>query len=633
MSMQMSVKTNFTAGQVSSHIFGRGDLSIFENGARTLQNVIIHPTGGVSRRRGLQLLDFLPDNGRLVPFEFNSEQTYLLCFLPQKLRIYREDLLLAELDSPWAEAQIPNINWTQSADTLLVVHPDVAPRKICRYDGDLWKIEEWQYHTADGQVFCPYHNFETDGCIISPNGSSGNLNIVAWRPLFHSGYIGVRLKINGGEGVITAVADGQHATLAVTKNLKHGNAASDWEESAFSPMRGWPASVTFHQDRMVIGGSKSLPNRLWLSKSSDLFNFDIGTGLDDESIEFSILSDQVNAIRNVVSGRHLLVFTTGAEWMVTGEPLTPQSITLSRQTNVGIYSPRNVPPQNVNGATTFISQSGKQLREFLYADVEQAYQARDLTLLSGEILADPLDCDFSRDENVLYIILGDGTVSCLTTYRSEEVNAWSKLVTEGKFLSVSVVDQNVYFMVERDGKYCLEKLSDEFCTDCGFMSSSEKPQKIWEVPECFEGKEIALVADGFTVGSKLVSEGKIELNEPASLLCGGLAFEHIIEPLPFMVDSVRPFPPRALRMILGIFRILNSRSLRLNFGSGYFEVPLKRIYKDKILDTPALNYTGDVELRSLGWKKDMEMPMWSIKSAIPVPFTLLSAIVELKIKE
>ena len=40
-----SIKTNFTAGQVSPLIYGRGDLNIFENGARNIENVIIYPTG------------------------------------------------------------------------------------------------------------------------------------------------------------------------------------------------------------------------------------------------------------------------------------------------------------------------------------------------------------------------------------------------------------------------------------------------------------------------------------------------------------------------------------------------------------------------------------------------------------
>ena len=50
-------KTSFTAGEISPRLLGRGDLSAYENGARRLRNVFIHPTGGVSRRAGLRYID------------------------------------------------------------------------------------------------------------------------------------------------------------------------------------------------------------------------------------------------------------------------------------------------------------------------------------------------------------------------------------------------------------------------------------------------------------------------------------------------------------------------------------------------------------------------------------------------
>ena len=124
--------------------------------------------------------------------------------------------------------------------------------------------------------------------------------------------------------------------------------------------------------------------------------------------------------------------------MVSGNPLTPTSIQLSRQTSTGSYAPCSIYPQQIDGATVFVSQSGHQLREFLYTDTEQAYQSKDLTLMSGDIINCPVDNDFSRDECVLYIVLADGTVSCLTTYRTEEVTAWSRLKTAGSFQSVAV---------------------------------------------------------------------------------------------------------------------------------------------------------------------------------------------------
>jgi len=72
------VKTTFTAGQVSRSLLGRGDLQAYQNGALTLHNVFIQPTGGVTRRAGLRYIDTAAGDGRLVAFEFSTEQVYLL---------------------------------------------------------------------------------------------------------------------------------------------------------------------------------------------------------------------------------------------------------------------------------------------------------------------------------------------------------------------------------------------------------------------------------------------------------------------------------------------------------------------------------------------------------------------------
>lgn len=103
MSNLLQVKTNFTAGCIGRNLYGRGDLSIFENGARTLENVIIHPTGGVSRRRGLAYIDRIDRKARLIPFEFNTEQTYLICICADEVRVYRDGACIKTLPSPWRE--------------------------------------------------------------------------------------------------------------------------------------------------------------------------------------------------------------------------------------------------------------------------------------------------------------------------------------------------------------------------------------------------------------------------------------------------------------------------------------------------------------------------------------------------
>ena len=176
---------------------------------------------------------------------------------------------------------------------------------------------------------------------------------------------------------------------------------------------------------MVIGGSRDLPNRLWLSKSAELFNFDLSEGLDDEAIEFAILSDQVNAIRAVFSGRHLQVFTSGAEWMVTGTPLTPGNIQMNRQTQIGSPTDRTMPPKNVDGATLFVPRAGYELREFLFADMEQAYQSADLGMLAQHLLGITRDQDFDKSLRLFNMLLDSGKVATVTIYRAEQVTAWS----------------------------------------------------------------------------------------------------------------------------------------------------------------------------------------------------------------
>lgn len=51
-----------------------------------LRNVFIQPTGGVTRRAGLRYVDTAPASGRMISFEFNTEQTYLLVLTEEPSR-------------------------------------------------------------------------------------------------------------------------------------------------------------------------------------------------------------------------------------------------------------------------------------------------------------------------------------------------------------------------------------------------------------------------------------------------------------------------------------------------------------------------------------------------------------------
>lgn len=136
-------KNSFTHGEVKPEVLGRGDLRAYANGAAKLRNIFVHPTGGITRRPGLRYIDTLPGLGRLVAFEFNTEQVYLLVFTDLRMGVYRDGVKMVDIVTPWPKEQLKQLAWTQSADTLLVVHPDIRPHKITRTSHIDWTIEPW----------------------------------------------------------------------------------------------------------------------------------------------------------------------------------------------------------------------------------------------------------------------------------------------------------------------------------------------------------------------------------------------------------------------------------------------------------------------------------------------------------
>jgi hypothetical protein len=620
------IKTSFTAGELAPELGGRPDLRAYENGARALRNVTILPTGGVARRPGLRFLGALPGPARLIPFEFSTEQTYLLVLTDMLITVYRDDVAVATIPSPYGVGQIGQVAWTQSADTLLLAHPDLPPRRVTRTGHTSWQIAVWNFAAE------PYHRFADEAVTIAASATAGPVTLSASAPVFLAGHAGATFRLNGRRVRIGTVGTTTSATATVLEALTGTAPMPNWDEASFSNARGWPVSLSFHQDRLVIGGSRELPNRLWLSRSGDLFNFDLGTGLDDQAIEFALMSDQVNAIRAVFSGRHLQVFTSGAEWMVSGEPLTPGNIQLHRQTRVGSATDRMVPPVDVDGSTIFAARGGKSLHEFVYTDVEQAYQANDLALVSRHLVDRPQSMAFDQANRHLHIVMADGGLATLTIYRAEQVTAWTRQETDGAFRAIAEIDGTVYLTVERGGAFFLERLDPGLGLDAAVSGVAPAPRARWTGLEHLEGRAVSVLADGAPRATATVSAGGIDIDPPATNVAAGLPFLHRIEPLPPEMTSATGAKAAPLRLVSVTFRLLNTAALSVDLGRGSVEVPFRRL-GPAVLDRPPEPFSGDRTLRALGWHTDASRPLWRVEGAAPLPATLLSVTTELKVTD
>ena len=626
------VESNFTAGEVSSDLMGRGDLVAYSNGAQKIRNMFIYPTGGLTRRAGLQYIDNAAGSGRLIPFEFNAQQTYLLVITDQKIDVYLNDVKIDTLITPWLENDIKQLAWTQSADTLLLTHPNYPPKKLLRNTGNIFSLEDWIFHEEKFTIFQPYYKFANSDVTVTPDDLKGTLTLTASADVFTPNHVGIRLQISGEQGDIVSYISPTQIQLQMIRDLPSLDPTIDWQEQAFSPIRGYPETVAFHQDRLVIGGSRDLPNRLWLSKSGDLFNFDLGTGLDDEAIEFAILSDQVNAIRGIFSGRHLQVFTSGAEWMVTGSPLTPATVQLNRQTRVGSVIDRYIPPVTVDGATVFIGRDGQEIREFLYTDIEQAYTAVDLALASRHIPIDVIDQDYDPRRRLVFVVREDGKFATMTFYRAEQVRAWTLHDTNGYVRAVSVVGDNVYLLVERNNTFLIEKFNEELGLDSSLEGNDITPKVAWSGLDHLEGQSVAVIGDDISLSDDyLVTNGQITLNDPVQKIVAGLKFTSELIPLPPPLNE--RLANRKIRLIEGLFRLQDSQILQLDVGQGLRNVSLEKCGQISIPNQLPEQVSGDVKVRALGWQNICKTPLWRIEQDEPYQFTLLAVSLELKVND
>jgi hypothetical protein len=327
----------------------------------------------------------------------------------------------------------------------------------------------------------------------------------------------------------------------------------------------------------------------------------------------------------------LQVFTTGGEWAVTGVPLTPSAIRLDRQTRIGSAATRSIPPQEIEGGTLFAASDGS-IRDFLWTDLEQSYSAADLTLTTRPILPGTVDMEYDRRRRLLLAVQSDGTLAVLTLYRNEQIRAWVRLATAGRILSTAYVGRHLYWLVDRDGRVCVEIWDDALHVDAGLAGRVDSPTRRWAGLGHLDGRNVAVLADGAVTAVGPVAAGRIRLPRPAAMVQAGLAFTHEIEPMPPNLLAAEGQGRRA-RLLAVTFRLKDTPALRADLGRGPVDVPLRQTTGPALADATAPTFTGDRRLTTLGWQASRSRPPWRIAEERPLPFTLLSVTHEMKVNE
>ncbi len=721
----VSFQTNFSTGELDPRLRARVDIDQYANALEQATNVVIQPQGGMKRRPGLKHILELPNtstesvaNGvRLIPFEFNVDDSYMLAFTPLRMYVIKNGAVVPAINGGANDylttsitgAMLDQISWTQSADTLIVVHPDLAPTSIVRGTTDAsWTASTI---TLDGiPLYAFTENVTTPTGTLTLSAVSGKITLTGSGNVFHDGrtgtaqagtsttitldasalanddiYNGSTITITGGTGAgqIRVISDyvgstkvatvsvaftvtpdntstfsvssqvGQYVNVvpqgrarivsitsatvvnAITEFPFFSTAAAvaqgSWEleqgyENVWSTARGWPRTATFHEGRLYFGGSKSRPATIWGSKVGIFFDFKQDEALDDDALEATLDTNQLNVITDMISGRDFQVFTTGGEFYVpqtSTDPITPLRFIFKAVSRNGMKPGTRV--QAFESGTVFIQRQGEALNEFLFSDAQLTYITQRISLLSGHLLKTPkrmaLHKATDTDQGDLLLISNadDGSIAVYSILRSQNVIAPSEFTTDGEFLDVGVDVTDIYVVTKRVfnsvTRFFVELMDYNLFTDCAFTGANASGAS--GLPHI--GKALNVITDGVPQSNETVTAGGAVTFDRPSVT----SFE---VGLPFVVTAKTM--PVELKLQVGTRVAFKKRITQVNaivYESQHLNInnqPVPfRNFGSQLLDEPVPEFSGIKRLDAVrGYSRDAQI---TITQTLPLKMNLL----------
>ena len=682
MSRIQQYQSSFTVGELDPLLRGRIDLQQYYSSVDVANNVLFEPQGGFSRRPGLKfLLDITNDNpsngSAMIPFEFSTTQNFMIVASAVnnqttiRFRFFAAGALLTNINGSGNDYldytvgtlydvstyDLNKLYFTQSADTLILVHENFAPFKIVRgANNTTWSASALSLTIP--KVADTISTSNPSGT-ITPDAVDGTVTITASASIFSSGNVDQFINVTNGFGRARIVKFNSATEVEAIVEIPFFEASAaipngDWEletgyVDAWSNTRGWPRTCTFHESRLYFGGSASDPNTLFGSKVNDFFNFKAAEALDDDAILVTLSTDSTNAINGIRSGRDLQIFTSGAEFFVPQadlDPITPSNITIKSATRRG--SKVGLRPQSAEGGTLFIQRQGKALREMLFSDVELSYVANNVSLLSSHMIVDPKRMALraatdTTEGDLLLIVNGTnttgyrasstgfgGTITAFMLNRPQQIVAPSSFTTDGDFFDVGVDLDDIYVITKRTvssaTKYYVELFDEDRTTDAAIQYYNSPAAPDQALPGSatagslshLEGKTVKVIRDDIVDTDQTVSSGQVTLGgTPTNYAEVGLDYTVTVKTQPFEPRLSSGAVQSQRRRILEVSPILfRSQNITINGR----EVPLQSL---------PLSGAGGVTTFSgvkktqgfLGYDRDAQI---TISQSKPLFFTVLS---------
>lgn len=445
---------------------------------------------------------------------------------------------------------------------------------------------------------------------------------------------------------VTAFTSSTVVTATVTKTLSSTAATKVWQEGAFSTRRGFPRTVTLHEQRLIFAATSYKPLTVWGSVTDDFENFRYSTN-DDGAFSFSLSANESNPINWMVSQGKLLLGTAGDEWTLGAsddtQSLGPTNVSAKRQSS---YGSKYLQARIVNEVVLFCQRQGRKVRELTYSFEKDGWVAPDLTLLANHITEGEIaETAFQQQPDAIFwCVTGEGKLIGMTYERDQQVVGWHRHETQGLFESVATIygasgADEVWLLVNRTVNGATVRYLERFKPDHReTLENEDKPN--WWYLDCakqsepgsasvtglshLEGLEVGILKDGATHPARTVSGGAITLQSAADKVLVGLPFESELLPMKLNADmqdgTSQGRRARVPRLVIRFYKSLGGKYS--TNGTEWNDI-FSRSSFDPMDDSPPV-FTGDKKVYTGGTYG--ESGDVYVRQSLPMPMVILALI-------
>lgn len=462
--------------------------------------------------------------------------------------------------------------------------------------------------------------------VNDPTGSGAVLE-----PVVSGGKITAVNVINGGQN---------YTNPTITVVSKNGSGATF--KVNVGQAGDYPGAVTYFEQRRWFGGTLTRPNNLWATKSGT--ESDMSYSLpsqDDDRIAVRVAAREANRIQHMVPLAQLMLLTAAAEWRVSplnSDAITPSSMSVRPQSYVGA---NNVQPLVVSSTMIYAAERGGHLRECGYSYEAGGYISNDVCLRAPHLFDNYNIVDMAYAKApwpIAWIVNDQGDLISMTYVPEQQVGAFSKIETNnGRFRSCCVVaegDEDIlYCVIERIiagvNSFYIERMTERqysVLDKCNFLDSSGtyvgEPKEEITGLTWLEGMQVSIVADGGIEEPQVVTDGKIKLQMPASIVHVGLAYNADVQTLPVALalqdGSYGSGHQKNVRSVS--LRVIDSSGIKA--GPSFADLREYPARSTESADSPPDPITDEIDLPITGkWNKSGTV---CIRQSNPLPIKIVS---------